>query len=128
MIQDDMAAIIHTAGLGTEGTNLFKARAPESPNTLTAILPYGGIGPQRTHSGTERRFPRIQVLTRAMDPEVAYSMAEAIRTLLRSQPQRQIGSVVYEAFIPLTEPQPLLRDTQGRMPVVVNYEVRWHLG
>jgi hypothetical protein len=63
-----------------------------------------------------------------MDPEVAYSMAEAIRTLLRSQPQRQIGSVVYEAFIPLTEPQPLLRDTQGRMPVVVNYEVRWHLG
>jgi hypothetical protein len=128
MIVDDLAVILSTASLGVEGTDLFKTRAPEEPNDLTAILPYGGAGPARTHSGTDRRFPRIQILTRAMDPEAAYQQAEAVRAVLRALPQQQIGSVVYEAIIPLGEPQPLLRDTQGRTPVVVNYEVRWHLG
>lgn len=128
MLVDDLKDILVANSLGVFGTDLFVTRAPEEPNTLTAILPYGGQGPARTHSGTDRRFPRVQVLTRSMDPEVAYQKADAVRAVFVAYPQTQIGPRVYEAIIPLGEPQPLLRDTQGRTPVVVNYEVRWHLG
>jgi hypothetical protein len=127
-ILDDLAGLLVTASVGIEGTDLFKSRAPESPNTLIALLPYGGLGPQRTHSGTERRWPRIQAMTRSMDPEEAYALAEAVRAAFVAFRQQQIGPVVYEVIMPLGEPQPLLRDTQGRTPVVINYEVRWHLG
>jgi len=128
MILDDLAGILVAANLGTEGTDLIKGRAPEEPHSLVAIIPYGGPGPLRTHSGTDRRWPRIQIVSRDFDPEQAYQKAEDIRAVFVAFPQQQIGDIVYEAIIPLSEPQPLARDVHGRTVVAINYEVRWHLG
>lgn len=128
MVIDDLAILLQTAGLGTEGLDILKARAHETPDKQIAIVQYGGIGPYLTHSGTERRYPRFQVMTRSDDPEEAWIMSEQVRTTFRALQQQQIGPIVYEVIRPLGEAHALARDTQGRLPVVQNYEVRWHLG
>lgn len=125
---DDIAGILVAAALGTSGSTLFAARAPESPHNLVALIPYGGRGGEQTHSGTERRYPRLQVLSRHQEADDALAKAEAIRAVLRAYPQTTIGSRVFEAIIPLNEPTALARDTLGRYPYVVNYEVRFHAG
>jgi hypothetical protein len=123
---DDVASILVTAALGTAGTDLFGARAPETPHNLVALIPYGGRTGEQTHSGTERRYPRLQVMTRNQQADLALAKAEAVRDALRSMPQQEINGTVYEAIIPLNEPMALAEDTLGRYPYVVNYEVRFH--
>ena len=126
---DDLAVMLSSAIPSlVEGTTLQKTRLHEEPHDQVAIVQYGGIGPYLTHSGTERRWPRFQIISRAEDPEAAWLMAEQVRTVLRAVPQQQIGPIVYEVIRPLGEAHALARDTQGRLPVAQNYEVRWHAG
>lgn len=128
MMLDDLGAILAANSIGALGVNLVLGRAPEEPHDLVAVVPYGGLVAERTHSGTDRRWPRVQVLCRAMDPQAAYAKAEAVRVVFRAVGQFEVGGLVYEAILPISEPMALLVDTHGRTPVTVNYEVRWHYG
>lgn len=123
---DDVASILQSASVGTFGTDLFAGRAPESPDNLVALIPYGGRQSERTHSGTDRRFPRFQVLARNKKADLALAKAEAVRAALVAVKQKTVGSVNYEVIIPLGEPLALAHDAVGRFPYVVSYEVRWH--
>ena len=128
MLLDDIGAILAANSVGTLGSTLVLGRAPEEPGDLVAVIPYGGMPLERTSSGTDRRAPRIQVMCRFMDPATSYLKTEQVRQIFRAVQQFTSGPYVYEAILPTSEPIPLTRDTHGRTPVVLNYEVRWHYG
>ena len=121
-----MAEVLVDASIGTMGEDIFGGRAPEVPHNLVALIPYGGRAAERTHSGTDRRYPRMQVLTRNQQADLALAKAEAVRDAFRALAQQEINGTVYEVVIPLNEPMALAHDTLGRYPYVVNYEVRFH--
>jgi hypothetical protein len=122
-----MVGILVAASVGTFGTSIFAGRAPEAPNNLVAIIPYGGLTRELTHNGTERRFPRFQVVSRHQQADVALAKAEQVRAAFAAFRQQQISGVVYEVIIPLSEPIALAHDSVGRFPFATNYEVRWHV-
>lgn len=123
---DDVGQLLATGAFGTLGTTLVKGHAPPQPADLTVVMPYGGRVPDRTHNGTERRFPRFQIIARDSNPEEAWNRSFAIRDYLRAFTQQTIGSTVYETIEPVGEPHPVRSDTEGRTVVVCNYEVRFH--
>src|SRR5690349_22980346 len=110
----DVADILEDASVGTFGTDIFIGRPPQKPHDLVALMPYGGLGAERTHSGTDRRFPRVQVMCRAVKMENAVSKMEAVRTALRAVLQLSVGSTHYEAIVPVNEPGLLTNDPSGR--------------
>lgn len=122
----DVGLILQANGFGTLGSSLVLVQLTAKPNSLVAVVPYGGLAPRRTHNGTERRFPRFQVVVRRQDPEEAWNVAHDIRDVLRAFTQQVIGGTTYEVIEPLGEPHPLDSDTEGRTVVVCNYEGRFH--
>jgi hypothetical protein len=123
----DVADILEDASVGTFGTTIFIGRPPQKPHDIVALMPYGGLDPQRTHNGTDRRFPRVQVMCRAVKMENAVASMESVRAALRAVNQLTIGSTHYEAILPVGEPGLLTNDPSGRFPLVMSYEVRFHV-
>lgn len=80
LVSTEIAAYLQTQGLGTLGTNLYKERMPEMPDTATAIFSTGGImsDPKEGYDN-----PTIEVMTRADDPATAYNQIAAIYNVLQ---------------------------------------------
>lgn len=82
MLLDDIATLLTSAGVGTVGTTLFKSTMPDTPDTATAVIEYGGMPPvhhMATGPGAARvviEQPAVQVLCRALDYPTARNLAE----------------------------------------------------
>lgn len=125
----DVATALQTAGVGTIPTSIRYGRLPEDPNNLVVVRGYGGRGPDDTHSGSELRYPRVQIVSRHTSPASAWAKAEEVRAALRALIGVTINGSDYAQMVPTGEPYEIPQDTSGRTVVGCNYELwlngRW---
>lgn len=106
----------------TEGTNLFKGRFPDAPDTCAAVFEYQGRGPQHTF-GTDNawRLPRLQVMVRAASYATGRALIESCFTALTFTNVTISGSR-YMRCEPLQDPFYLNRDANERAIFAFNCE------
>lgn len=125
MILDELAAYIDAQTSFTVGTDLFKARMPESPVTALALSEYGGAPPLQTLGPTlvEER-PRVQVTSRAADYTTARTNAKTIWNLFKAFPAgTSLSGIIYKEIVPLQSPFLMMRDALDRPIIAFNLEV-----
>jgi hypothetical protein len=87
MLLDEVAKHLQLNSIGTVGTNIFKSYSPNLPDTLLCVYETGGFRPQDSFGSTCEAVwenPRIQIVSRSTDYEVARNKAEdAYRVLIR---------------------------------------------
>lgn len=106
----------------TEGTNLFKGRLPDTPDTCVAVFEYQGRRPEHLLGNDNAwRYPRFQVLVRAPSYATARSLAESCY-LACTFTDVTISSVRYMRCEPLADPFALPRDANERAIIACNFE------
>lgn len=125
---DDIATLLDAAAL-VPVDELVVGRLPDDTDTAVQVRDYGGLPPDQTHTGYAYRFPRIQVVVRDPDPEVARSRAQAIWALFDGTkrwtvPQLTVNGTEYQVIVPLSELFPIGHDIDRRTNIACNYEVR----
>jgi Bacteriophage minor capsid protein len=130
MVLDDLGVFLHTLGLGTLGTSLFKGRVPHDapgsavPDELIALFSTPGLPPAHTHdiSGPSVEQPVVQVRVRGGTAPGAYASAwaKAYQAFLALDAVKNatINGVFYQRILALQSPfgQP---DDQYNRPFVV---------
>lgn len=125
----DLTTLIEAAAIATAGVDLFAMRLPETPAAATVVRSYGGRPREQTHTGSVRRFPRVQVVSRDVNPATAFDTAERIYQLFQStrgwtDAELLVDGTQYEVIVPLGDLFPLTHDTSGRFLYAANYELR----
>lgn len=123
MMVDDIAGFLQAAGVGTQGTDLFKYRMPDAPDSALCIYEDAGHPPEMVQEGIVYDNPSLQVMARDKTYSVARSKIESIVKLIGSLRNTQIGPAKYLRVIPTQSPFPLGVDDQNRHRLVVNFEV-----
>lgn len=127
MILDDLSDYLSSQGIGTIGTDLFKASLPSTPDAAVALFKYGGPAPVHMMSagpGTaivER--PHLQVLARHTHPANAEKKAQDIWTLLDALGDKTINGVRYLSVYAIQTPFFFQKDETGRFTYACNYEI-----
>ncbi len=124
MVLDDVAALLAEAGLGTPGTDLFLARSPDSPDTVTVIREYGGMAPDYLYGSPDptEEYPRVQIECRDTDYAVARLRVERCARILGAVRDRVVNDSFYYRISPLGSPVPLGEDESQRARIIVNLE------
>jgi hypothetical protein len=125
---DDVATLLDAAAI-VPVDELVVGRLGDDVDTAVQVRDYGGRPPDQTHTGYAYRFPRVQVIVRDPDPEVARSRAQAIWALLDGTKrwtiaQLTVNGTEYQVVVPLNEPHPIAHDIARRTTIACDYEVR----
>lgn len=125
---DDLGAYLAGAGHGALGTDIFLARIPDAPDLCTILQTYGTGMVERAMGGEFAApvavRPRVQVLTRALDPVAARARADSAMGLLDRLGPRVLGTTRYYGIEALQRPPFSLGwDKTGRWQYVFNIEV-----
>lgn len=132
MILDELARHLQDNGIGTVGTNIFKSYSPDAPNSILIIYETGGDRPQDTFCSTNSATwenPRIQIVTRSTEYQVARNKAEdAFRTLIEVTNQTIKASSLdagsfYLRISSIQSPFRLGVDENSRNLVACNFDV-----
>lgn len=117
---------LQTNGYGTQGTNLFLAVMPESPDSCVAIYESVGSTPEFTMGANPWAIDRpvIQVICRAArgDYPTARNQAENIRALLGAITDVTISSIPIMRVQTQGSVNPMGEDENQRPLVSVNFE------
>jgi len=138
LILDEIAYLIDSnSTTRTMGTNLFKGfEHSKAPNTCTFIHEYGGRSPELTlgNSSTPAwEYPRVQILDRSTDYQIARNAAEKWYRLLMNQtnttlkPTSSATGARYLDITPVQSPFYVGTDENNRHEVACNYECRKYL-
>lgn len=110
---------------GTQGTNLFLAVMPESPDVVTCVYETAGFAPQFTMGSAALAVdqPGLQVICRAArgDYPGARDKADAIRRLLGAVTETTLSGVHVLRISPDGGILPMGEDDNGRPMVSVNF-------
>lgn len=113
-------------GYGTQGTNLFLAVMPESPDACVAVYENAGNRPHFTMGNDPWAIdrPLIQVICRAArsDYPTARNNAEAIRALLSAVTEQTLSGVPIMRIESQGSVTPMGEDENQRPMVSVNFE------
>jgi hypothetical protein len=92
-VLDDIGAALETAGVGTQGTDLFLSVMPETPDTCVAVVEVAGIEPVDVFrdSAPIIETPRLQVLSRARRADDAKTKARAAWLALAGVGEGTVG-------------------------------------
>jgi len=123
---------LQTNGYGTQGTDIFLAVLPESPDACIAIYEAGGNAPEFTMGSDPWAIDRpvIQVICRAGrgDYPTARNQAEAIRALLGAVTNTTISTIPIlriqsqGSVIPMGEDENLRPMVSANFECMVRYE------
>ena len=135
MMVDDVASLLDAefdwlllpsnAGIG-QTANLFLLSLPDSPDSAVALYQYSGEPSLETMSNSSAvERPRLQVLVRDPEVDVAYKRAQKIFNYLRSDAFKgvSINGVFYHKITPVSSPGDIGPDTDNRHRVTTNYSV-----
>lgn len=129
MILDEIADYLSTGGLGTVGTDLFKAYLPEQPDAAMVISETGGTSPYRAMrsvaGGAVAERPRIQVMARAAEFDYAAARLKINNVMARldGAGDLTLNGVRYLWIAAVQSPFPMGRDDQGRVRIGINFDV-----
>jgi hypothetical protein len=129
VVLDDIASYLQTQGVGTVGTDLFKAMLPDTPDACVAVLEFGGDEPVDTYSVTAGTIkverPALQIICRAAqdDYSAARTKAESAYKQLHNLGPATLSGTVYLGVKAREAPFTLGRDSNGRWLVGFNLSV-----
>ncbi len=132
MLLDDIVTILQTASVGTDGVNIFqtsKASIPPGDGPYLSVKESGGSGPEGTHNSEFIGMPgyvrpNAQFIVRALDYDVAMTMARAAWFAMRRTKNQFVNGVWWKHVICLQEPNDLMGiDDLGRAQVSFNVSV-----
>jgi len=132
-VLDELADYVaaNSGGAFTVGVNLFKGIMPDTPETCIALLEYPGLGPlfKQDQAAPREERPRLQVLSRDPDYQVARQNAGTVWDVLAAIRNQTIGGTWYLKVTPLQSPFPVQRgptdrDTLDRAVLMFNVEAR----
>jgi hypothetical protein len=121
---DDIADLLTTGGLTT---TIFKGGMFGEADPTIAIIPTGGQESVHTNqagsglAAIER--PRVQIVTRSLNPQTAMVKAQAAFKLLDGLRERQINGIRYLWARAVQPPFSLDRDEENRFHVVFNVDI-----
>jgi hypothetical protein len=128
---DNIVSILVDAGVGIDGTNIFrgsKAQIPSSVGPYLTITDTGGSGPEGTHNAIGLPAyvrPNISITVRAQSTSAARTMVRDAYAALVAVGQRsqKIQGVWYRSIVPLQEPFDSGADGAGRITYTVNFAI-----
>ena len=129
---DELGTYLQTQGIGTLGTDLFRAFLPDAPAAAVALIETGGLAPQfiLDTPGVHIDQPSLQVLSRGPVPPAvpnSYDTARAkigdVIVALGAISNTDLSGVRYLRCVPSQAPFSLGPDDQGRRLVACNFQV-----
>lgn len=127
MLGAEVATYLATQGFGTVNTSLFYNFVPPDPDTLMAVLEYGGEADEPTlgEGGTLTRyeFLRFQLLVRGIrdDNDTVELRCIQGRAALVAILNTSLSGVRYIGIDALTPPAPLIIDGDFRAYWICNF-------
>lgn len=130
MLLDELAAHLQAESIGVVGTDLFKGRMPDTPDSALTLYEYGGLAPTHVYGlydedGRAERLlesPRVQLMARGGDYAVTRQWIEDAMRALDLAGETLTG-LEYVRVAPVESPFLLDQDANGRWRFVVNVQV-----
>jgi len=126
-ILDALGTYLASQGQGTLATNIFLARAPDTPDACVTLYESAGSGPDHTFGAGVYAIDhqRIRVVCRAArnDYPAARDKAVAIRAVLGAVRGTTLSGVVILTILATSEVYPLSRDGDDRALIGCDYTV-----
>lgn len=119
---DSLATYIATdLGVGVVGTNVFKEKLPDQPDTAVCIYDTGG-GPPTLTKGDDTDSPSFQVVARSLDPATALGELQTIFRALHGMTETTVeGLHVKLLWYLQSNPVPLGQDEKQRYRFAQNF-------
>ena len=107
------------------GTNLWTTKMLDTPAAAVCLYDTGGMQPQFFLDGTYMERPTMQVITRAVAVDDAWTKARLIFDILARRGGGALisGGKKFISFTPIQSPEFLKRDDKDQAYVTCNYEV-----
>ena len=126
-ILDALGTYLASQGQGTLATDIFLARAPDTPDACVTLYESAGSGPDHTFGAGVYAIDhqRIRVVCRAArnDYPAARSKAVAVRAILGAVRDSTLSGVVILTILATSEVYPLNRDGDDRALIGCDYTV-----
>jgi len=126
-ILDALGTYLASQGQGTLATDIFLARAPDTPDACVTLYESAGSGPNHTFGTGVYAIDhqRIRVVCRAArnDYPAARSKAVAVRAILGAVRGTTLSGVVILTILATSEVYPLNRDGDDRALIGCDYTV-----
>jgi hypothetical protein len=126
-ILDALGTYLQVQGQGTLATNIFLARAPDTPDACVTLYESAGGGPDHTFGAGVYAIDhqRIRVVCRAArnDYPAARDKAVAVRAVLGAIRDTTLSSVKILTMLATSEVYPLSRDGDDRALIGCDYTV-----
>ena len=126
-ILDALGTYLASQGQGTLATDIFLARAPDTPDACVTLYESAGSGPDHTFGAGVYAIDhqRIRVVCRAArnDYPAARSKAVAVRAVLGAVRGTTLSGVVILTILATSEVYPLNRDGDDRALIGCDYTV-----
>lgn len=127
---DAICDYIETGTSLVEGTSIFKAFMPPTPDACVAIYEYPGMPGTYTYGtgGAKVERPRIQIISRDTTYSAARSTLETIYTFLDGKTAVTLGGTLYLGIFATTAPSALDHDDSSRDYCSCNFEIQKVVG
>jgi hypothetical protein len=126
-ILDALGTYLASQGQGTLATNIFLARAPDTPDACVTLYESAGSGPDHTFGAGVYAIDhqRIRVVCRAArnDYPAARDKAVAVRAVLGAIRDTTLSNVKILTMLATSEVYPLSRDGDDRALIGCDYTV-----
>jgi hypothetical protein len=126
-ILDALGTYLASQGQGTLATDIFLARAPDTPDACVTLYESAGSGPDHTFGAGVYAIDhqRIRVICRAArnDYPAARTKAVAVRAILGAVRDTTLSGVVILTILATSEVYPLSRDGDDRALIGCDYTV-----
>lgn len=127
MILEALGDYLHGKEGLTQGTNLFLAKMPDSPDVCVTLYEYEGMVPKESFGGNpyDIDMPRVQVVVRASrdDYPTARDKAKAVRDLLADLTDITISNTRILRVASTGGTFPLGLDDKDRPRISLNFQV-----
>ncbi len=120
--EEDIAAVLATAGVGTVLTDIFTGTLPSTPQNCAAVIPTGGIRLSGDINALQR--PTFQVLVR--DKKWSLGMAKSRLVFASLDRKWNLASTAKGQVIADHEPGVAFRDTNNLLVFSLNFTATVH--
>ena len=128
MLLDDLADYLSTQGIGTVGTDIFKAMSPDTPDDVVVLYESGGFPAEHTmttgpgQAVLER--PTVQIVCRSARYDSAREVAHQVDQILNGARDTIINGITYRWIEAMQPPFHISRDARDRQEVGCNYRIQ----
>lgn len=119
-----LADLLVYAGAGTQATDVFVGRMPDSPNDCVSVQTYQGLSPAYVQESAAPASERVsfQVLIRGTSRQAVETKSGTIWTSIASVRNQYINTAYLLAVRPMQSPFELRQDENDRVIYVFNAE------